>query len=79
MSCDRCSDIHLAQREGKTLSRCECGCHIQPKYDDYTLGCTCGWGTTTLCPIHGYSTIWTACDCSTDGTIDVTTSIPYKP
>lgn len=27
MSCDKCTDIHYAQREGKTCEECKCGCH----------------------------------------------------
>ncbi len=36
MTCDRCKDIHEAQREGKTQNKCWCDCH----------GCTCTW----ICP-----------------------------
>lgn len=28
MTCDRCTDIHKAQREGKTQQECGCSCHI---------------------------------------------------
>lgn len=28
MSCDKCDDIHFAQREGKTCDECKCTCHI---------------------------------------------------
>jgi len=27
MSCDRCSDVHAAQKAGLTRGRCECDCH----------------------------------------------------
>ena len=27
MSCKRCEDIHLAQKEGKTQEACKCSCH----------------------------------------------------
>lgn len=27
MTCDRCTDIHKAQREGKTQRECGCSCH----------------------------------------------------
>ena len=27
MSCDRCEDIHQAQREGKQSDECKCSCH----------------------------------------------------
>ena len=27
MTCDKCTDIHSAQREGKTTKECECNCH----------------------------------------------------
>lgn len=38
MTCDRCTDIHTAQREGKTQQECGCSCHY-----NYTTG-----GTFTL-------------------------------
>ncbi len=27
MTCDRCEDIHKAQRDGKTSNECKCSCH----------------------------------------------------
>ena len=27
MSCDKCEDIHIAQREGKQSDECHCSCH----------------------------------------------------
>lgn len=27
MSCDKCTDIHKAQKEGKTQNGCKCNCH----------------------------------------------------
>jgi len=57
MVCDRCEDIHKAQKDGKTNQKCECDCHIT-----YSTGtepiCTCQTsitGTTTgqFCPVHG--------------------------
>jgi len=27
MTCEKCSDIHEAQREGKTQNECKCTCH----------------------------------------------------
>ena len=27
MSCKRCEDIHLSQKDGKTQKKCECDCH----------------------------------------------------
>ena len=38
MTCNRCSDIHEAQKLGKTQNACCCGCH-----DTYTVSTT---GTT---------------------------------
>ena len=40
MTCDRCIDIHKAQREGKTQRECGCSCH---HYTFYT-----GTGTNTF-------------------------------
>ena len=37
MSCDRCEDIHKAQRDGKTSDECKCSCH--------TLTQTYHWNT----------------------------------
>ena len=27
MSCDRCDDVHVAQRAGKQSDECKCSCH----------------------------------------------------
>lgn len=53
MSCDRCEDIHIAQRDGKTSDECKCSCHtsitttnpwhwepIQPFYYQPQVPCT---------------------------------------
>ena len=29
MSCNRCTDVHKSQRQGKTQDSCKCGCHDQ--------------------------------------------------
>jgi len=37
LSCDKCEDIHIAQRAGKQNDECKCGCHntiIQPWHWD---------------------------------------------
>ena len=69
MTCDRCRDIHRAQREGKSNQSCGCSCHYsfsniitQPK-------CICNStiSTTGICPVHR---IQFQCD-SDSGTIDV--------
>lgn len=31
MTCDRCNDIHIGQRNGKILHSCNCQCHIKPE------------------------------------------------
>lgn len=54
MTCDRCEDIHKAQRDGKTSDECKCSCHtstttitspwhwepIQPLYYQPQVPCT---------------------------------------
>lgn len=39
MTCDRCSDIHLAQRNGTNCDPCRCDCHYN----------TTGTAQTTIC------------------------------
>ena len=52
MTCERCDDIHIAQREGKNKERCYCDCHCK----DLSVGtCTCGTSSTLVCPIHGFT------------------------
>jgi len=56
MTCDRCEDIHKAQKEGKTNQKCECDCHITySSGTGYGQVCTCGQNqtTTVYCPVHG--------------------------
>lgn len=57
MACDRCEDIHQAQRNGKTNQKCECDCHISYSSGSNPFGqvCTCGQDQTTAgyCPVHG--------------------------
>jgi len=59
MACDRCEDIHKAQRNGKTNQKCECDCHIIYNTGTGNFGqvCTCGQGQTTTgyCPVHGHA------------------------
>lgn len=48
MTCDRCTDIHTAQREGKTQRECGCSCHIGYSTGANTFsltGATCNIGT----------------------------------
>lgn len=62
MSCDKCTDIHYAQREGKTSDECRCTCHkekinpltnpIQPNYIPYYPN------HDPCCPTIPYSPIW---------------------
>ena len=33
MSCDRCVDIHNAQKSGLTQIECKCSCHITTPYN----------------------------------------------
>ena len=42
MTCNRCDDIHKAQREGKTQRPCGCRCH-----DNFYIGTDTGTATTT--------------------------------
>lgn len=53
MACERCADIHVAQREGKNKEKCYCDCHCK----DLSIGtCSCGTSSNTLvCPIHGFT------------------------
>ena len=56
MTCDRCQDIHQAQREGKTNQSCHCNCHYYSSSNTQPLFCTCGTGGTTVqCPVHPFS------------------------
>jgi len=51
LTCDKCEDIHIAQRAGKQSDECKCSCHksntydlphwqIQPLYQPYLTPCT---------------------------------------
>jgi len=56
MTCDRCEDIHKAQRDGKTTNKCECDCHYNvSSCTGFGQVCTCGQDLTTTgyCPVHG--------------------------
>jgi len=56
MACNRCEDIHKAQRDGKTNQKCECDCHISYSTGTADLQCTCnqtGLTTGNFCPVHG--------------------------
>lgn len=44
MTCNKCDDIHQAQKEGKTQNSCECDCHhnnTRGYYYPWTNGCGC--------------------------------------
>ena len=61
--CDKCNDIHTAQKEGKQDKPCSCVCHpmtnIPAPNWQVIETCTCGWATTQICPIHGNNLQWT--------------------
>ena len=61
MTCDRCEDIHEAQKTGVTDKPCKCSCHDN---NTNTSNCTCQWNTTWTapCPIHGWVITSTLCD-----------------
>ncbi len=59
--CDKCNDIHTAQKEGKQDKPCSCVCHPvtnipAPSWEPYPsiTFCTCGQNNITQCPIHNY-------------------------
>lgn len=67
MSCNRCTDIHQAQKEGKTQLSCQCGCHTQ----------NIGFGaSTTALSIYDLTSAGTQLtnSTSTTGTWDFTTN-----
>jgi len=68
MTCDRCTDIHKAQKEGKTQRECGCSCHY-----NYTTGTTFTLSGANICDIGTNTTTGninlTSCDCT--GDIDV--------
>ena len=51
MTCERCTDIHKAQKEGKTQRECGCNCHYNSTFTTgttFTLtGNTCDTGETS--------------------------------
>lgn len=69
MICDRCTDIHKAQREGKTQKECECSCHIGYSTGTSTFTLT-GGNTSDIGTSATTANInLTACDCT--GDVDV--------
>jgi len=67
MTCDRCQDIHRAQREGKSNQPCHCNCHYSVSSSTQPQ-CTCKFTSTTgICPVHG---IQFQCD-SDSATVDI--------
>ena len=68
MTCDRCVDIHRAQREGKSNQSCHCDCHCCTTSNTHPLFCTCNSTNTTGCSMHGFQVQWNT---SNSETIDV--------
>lgn len=73
MSCNRCYDIHEAQKLGKTQESCKCHCHDNNTWSTiptitWTNHTTAGSPTFT-CNIAGnygdYSAYTPTCDCDT--------------
>jgi hypothetical protein len=60
MSCDRCEDIHQAQKAGLNDNECKCSCH-----DDNECTCQSNTTWTAPCPTHGW--LVTGTTCTTDG------------
>lgn len=78
MSCSRCSDIHQAQKEGKTQNKCLCDCHNINSWTSTTSTpfitwtnhsgtnvCTCFSSTTAQCQVHPLTSGNTICSCMT--------------
>lgn len=70
MSCDRCSDIHKAQLNGKTNEECKCKCHKWSGNSTWpsTSNCTCNI-VEEECPIHGFP--FQLNTCTSDGACSV--------
>lgn len=76
MTCDKCTDIHEAQKSGKTQDACKCNCHKEsnplispnpnyiPYYPNYD----------PCCPTIPYSPIWTISPHTICRNIDLRTS-----
>jgi len=56
MTCDRCEEIHIAQRSGLSGKPCECGCHHTHSYNGYIPTWSIGT-TVTTCDGTGCSTL----------------------
>ncbi len=79
MTCDKCTDIHTAQREGKTQEECSCGCHVikdnplvsPPRPLDYWYYPTCTPCCTPCCPCtdpnNAGKAMWLVCNCHCHG------------
>jgi len=70
LSCDKCDDIHVAQRAGKTDRECKCSCHKEMKFP--TTPCPDPWYP----PFYPPSPIWTypqtvCCPCTDPANIGV--------
>ncbi len=73
MTCKRCEDIHVAQKEGKTQEACKCSCHNTNNWVDLSGGAT---ATDTTCFGTDTSGIWNITDTgSTSNVINFTTSV----
>ena len=57
MSCDRCSDVHEAQKAGLTNKKCECNCHSKV---DWSAATSLTWDVGT-----------NVTACTTDGCYDI--------
>ena len=57
--CDKCNDIHTAQKEGKQDKPCSCMCHPVTNISQEPI-CTCdNWNLVGVCPVHGFTGMWT--------------------
>ena len=50
MTCNRCNDVHEAQKKGITQKRCECNCHCT------NIGGTISFDTTTSTNFYDLTT-----------------------
>ena len=50
MTCNRCTDIHQAQKEGKTQESCKCNCHTEKNYTGTTTIPYTTWTNTSSEP-----------------------------
>lgn len=73
LTCDKCDDIHIAQRDGKTCDECKCTCHNnvilypQPYYPPYNPCIPDPCCPTFVQPYYTYTTGTTTCNISITG------------